>query len=139
MRKESDRDNIGGYFSYVDGVNAKCVFYSRQKGPKVIGTISFDRTYNVAAGIADLKERHFTEFENQLYQLREISMKEIASDTSLMLYEKFTGWKTHQVISRKYLNIWNCETNQLTVIPMGTIDKINKDQEKRKRKRDSNR
>jgi hypothetical protein len=48
-----------------------------------------------------------------------------------MLYEKFAKWKTHNVVSEKYLNIWNCETNQLTVITMKVVDKINKDQEKR--------
>ena len=45
---------------------------------------------------------------------------------TLMLYSKFANWKTHNVISKKYLNIWNCETNELTVIPMKTIEKINK-------------
>jgi hypothetical protein len=33
------------------------------------------------------------------------------------------------------LNTWNCETDQLTVIPMKTVEKINKDQEKRNRKK----
>jgi len=51
---------------------------------------------------------------------------------TLMLYAKFAKWKTHNVISEKYLNIWNCETNQLTVVPMKVIDNINKEQEKRK-------
>lgn len=53
---------------------------------------------------------------------------------TLMLYGEFAKWEQHNVVSEKYLNIWNCKTNQLTVIPMGVIDKINNDQEKRKRK-----
>ncbi len=53
---------------------------------------------------------------------------------TLMLYEKFTKWKQHNVVSKNYLNIWNCLTDQLVVIPMGTIDKINKDQKKRNKK-----
>jgi hypothetical protein len=53
---------------------------------------------------------------------------------TLMLYSKFAKWKTHNVVSKKYLNMWNCETNTLTVIPMDTVEKINKDQEKRKKK-----
>ncbi|MDP4239883.1 MAG: hypothetical protein Q8904_10495 [Bacteroidota bacterium] len=52
---------------------------------------------------------------------------------TLMLYEKFTKWKRHNVVSKKYLNIWDCETNELNVIPMETIQKINNDQ-KNKRK-----
>lgn len=50
---------------------------------------------------------------------------------TLMLYEKFAKWKTHNVVSEKYLNIWNCETDQLIVLPMETVDKINKDQKER--------
>lgn len=50
---------------------------------------------------------------------------------TIMLYGKFASWKSHNVISKKYLSIWNCETNKLAVIPMSTIEKINKDQEKR--------
>jgi len=52
---------------------------------------------------------------------------------TLMLYEKFAKWKSHNVVSKKYLNIWNCETDELNVIPMKTIQKINKDQENKKK------
>lgn len=53
---------------------------------------------------------------------------------TLMLYEKYAKWKQHSVVSAKYLNIWSCETNQLTVIPMDVVNKINKDAEKRQKK-----
>jgi hypothetical protein len=52
-----------------------------------------------------------------------------------MLYEKFAKWETYNVVSEKYLNIWNCETDQLTVISMDAVEKINNDQEKRKKKK----
>ena len=39
------------------------------------------------------------------------------------------------VVSKEYLNIWNCETDELTVLEMDVVEKINKDQEKRKRKK----
>ena len=52
-----------------------------------------------------------------------------------MLYEKFAKWKQHMVVSEKYMNIWNCETDELTVIPRETIEKINNDQEKRNKKK----
>lgn len=55
---------------------------------------------------------------------------------TIMLYEKFAKWKTHNVVSKKYLNIWDCETDQLTVIPMSTVKKINKNQEKRNKKKE---
>lgn len=36
---------------------------------------------------------------------------------TLMLYEKFTNWKNHIVLSKKYASIWNCKTNELNIIP----------------------
>lgn len=48
---------------------------------------------------------------------------------TLMLYEKFAKWKTHNVVSEKYLNIWNCETDQLIVLPMKAFKDIIEDQE----------
>ncbi len=35
---------------------------------------------------------------------------------TLMLYEKFAKWKQHNVVSKKYYNMWNCSANQLFVI-----------------------
>lgn len=55
---------------------------------------------------------------------------------TLMLYAKLANWKTHNVVSKEYLNIWNCETNSLAVIPMKIVEKINKDQEKRNKKKE---
>jgi hypothetical protein len=65
---------------------------------------------------------------------------------TLMLYEKFTKWKMHQVTSKNYLSIWNCDTNQLTVISTGTENansditmqtqiKVNKDLVRKSKKR----
>lgn len=36
---------------------------------------------------------------------------------TLMLYSRFTSWKTHTVVSEKYINIWDCEAAELTVLP----------------------
>ena len=52
---------------------------------------------------------------------------------TLMLYEKFAGWKQHTVISKNYFSFWNCITNDLIVITKEAMDKIDKDQEKRKK------
>src|SRR5689334_25137465 len=44
------RNNIGGYFSYVTANNmASCVFFSKEEKPKVLATITFDSTYNLDA------------------------------------------------------------------------------------------
>lgn len=57
---------------------------------------------------------------------------------TLMLYEKFAKWKQHNVASKKYLNIWNCLTDELVVIPMSTIEKINNEDGKRNRNKKQN-
>lgn len=235
LEKYKDRANIGGYFSYSDNGVAKCIFFSKGDNPKVIGTISFDNTYDTKTASTDLTERAFTENENNLYIIRRIALTTINSDTlfktynntnlnliplingddkkvyvltgpvqnnvvifgndylltfdkdnnlinkkqlhkniiainfggkeaegkevegtihshlpetgsfitatdicTLMLYEKFTGWKQHNVVSKAYLNIWDCRTDQLEVIPMEIIDKINADQKMRNKKKQEN-
>ena len=47
LENYKNRDNIGGYFSYTDNDISKCIFFSKADNPKVIGTISFDSTYNL--------------------------------------------------------------------------------------------
>jgi len=231
LENYKDRENIGGYFSYSDNDIAKCIFFSKAEKPKVIGTISFDSTYNTKTANVSLTEREFTNTENDLFEIRKLALIEINSDTlfktykntslnliplntdnnkrvyvltgpqnngvvifgndylltfdnnskllikkqlhkniipvyygekeeegkksigamhshlpetgefitatdicTLMLYEKFAKWEQHIVVSEKYMNIWNCVTDQLTVIPKDVVDKIEKDQEKRNKK-----
>jgi hypothetical protein len=228
------RENIGGYFSYFEKNVSKCIFFSKSDNPKVIGTISFDSTYNVETAKVDLSEREFTIYENDIYAIRKTALAEINSDTlfkrykntnlnliplidgnekkvyvltgpkesgvvifgndylltfdqdnklilkkqlhknimpiyyggeekegqqvvgsvhshsqetgdfmtatdicTLMLYGKFAKWKSHNVVSEKYLNIWNCETNHLTVIPMPRNEKDNKGEEKRNKNKEN--
>lgn len=230
LEKYEDRANIGGYFSYTENDLAKCIFFSKSDTPKVIGTISFNSSYDLKKAKTDLSERDFTDKEYDLYQIRKIVLEELRSDTlfkfykntnpniiplineqekkvyiltgpqesgvvifgndylltfdkdnklltkkqlhkniipiyygnekgeqvegsmhnhlpetgdfitatdicTLMLYEKFAKWKSHNVVSQKYLNIRDCETDQLTVVPIGTFDKIKKDQEKQNKKK----
>lgn len=225
-----DKANVGGYFSYTTEEISKCIFFSKTDQPKVIGTISFDSSFNTQSAKIDLTERDFSNTEYDLYAIRKIALEKVNTDTlfktynntslnlipliynkekkvyvltgpkqngvvifgndylltfdnannltqvkrlhkniipieygdkqnggkevettmhshlpetgdfitatdicTLMLYEKFAKWKRHHVVSKKYLNIWNCETDELSVIPMKTIQKINKAEEKRKK------
>jgi hypothetical protein len=235
LEKYKEQEKIGGYFSYTENNISKCIFFSKIENPRVIGTISFDSTYNVKTAKTDLTERDFTKFETDMYQIRKIAFDELSSNKdglfkfyqntnpniiplindqekkvyiltgpqkngvvifgndylltfnnqnkltskkqlhkniipieysdvnkskeaditmhshvaetgdfitatdicTLMLYEKFAKWKTHNVVSQKYLNIWNCETNELTVISKKTVEKINKDQEKKNKKKNN--
>jgi hypothetical protein len=232
LENYKDRTNIGGYFSYSVNDTSKCIFFSKSVTPKVIGTISFDSTYNTKTAKTDLTEREFTKYESDIYVIRRSALETISSDSffktyentslnliplvdgdekkvyvltgpqksgvvvfgndyllafdrnnnliskkqlhrniipisyggkaekgveiegtihshlpetgdfitatdicTLMLYEKFAKWKQHNVVSKNYLNIWNCLTDELVVLPMSTVNKIDKDQKKRKKKR----
>lgn len=225
IAKYKNQKNIGGYFSYADKDITKCIFFSRTENPKVIGTISFDSSFDIKTASLDLKERDFSPTEKDLYTIRKLALEEINSDTlfksynntnlnliplisgadkkvyvltgpqnsgvvifgndylltfdagnkllekkqlhrniiaatygtkeengdqvvgamhthlpetgefitatdvcTLMLYAKFAKWKQYNVVSEQYLNIWNCETEQLTVVSMAAVEKIQKDQ-----------
>jgi hypothetical protein len=87
LESYKDRANIGGYFSYSDNDVAKCIFFSRADKPKVIGTISFDGTYDIKTAKTDLTEREFTTNESDLYAIRKIALEAIKSDTLFKTYK----------------------------------------------------
>ena len=43
-----------------------------------------------------------------------------------MLYEKFTEWKTKIVISKKYVSIWDCQKDKLTIMTREAFDALDK-------------
>ncbi|SER33332.1 hypothetical protein [Pedobacter rhizosphaerae] len=73
--------NIGGYLSYAEGAQYKCVFFSKGEEPKVIATIKFDSTYNVQQALADGSERVFDKNEADLYSIRKAALHEVNTDT----------------------------------------------------------
>ncbi|MGY3213480.1 hypothetical protein [Mucilaginibacter sp. HD30] len=44
---------------------------------------------------------------------------------TLMLYEKFTTWKQHIVLSQNYTSIWDCERNKLSIVTAEEWKKTN--------------
>jgi hypothetical protein len=223
-----EKENVKGYFSYFENKTTKCIFFSKSVEPKVIGTITFDSTYNPQTAKIDLAERTLNETEATLHKIREIALKEVNTDTlfkkykntnlnliplvdgnerkvyvltgpkvnglvifgndylltfdqenqlqtkkslhkslipvyynnndstkvteamhtqlpktgpfmtatdvcTLMLYAKFTNWKQYSIMSSQYLNIWDCRTNELTVIHVDALEKIRKHQESKKK------
>ena len=87
LENYKDRENIGGYFSYTENDTSKCIFFSKSENPEVIGTISFDKTYNVKKAKTDISKRKFTTNENYLYLIRKIALTEINSDTLFKTYK----------------------------------------------------
>jgi len=221
MEKHPDKENGGGYFSYIkDGVPT-CIFVSRAETPVVIAEISFDSTYNVNTAVMNTKERNMTGIEKDYFELRKNALDVINSDTlfqvyknsslniipiitgkekkvyvitgttrsgvvllgndylinfdknnkavsskkihqnlipiditkgddvssmhshlpetgdyitptdicTLMLYQRFTKWKTHTVLSENYVSFWDGEKNNLAVITREAYQKIYEHQE----------
>ena len=87
LEQYKDRSNIGGYFSYTENKISKCIFFNRAKKPKVIGTISFDESYDLKKAKVDLKVRKFTKKEKSLYKIRVVALAEIETDTLFKRYE----------------------------------------------------
>lgn len=87
LESYKDRANIGGYFSYTENETSKCIFFSKADNPKVIGTISFDSTYNTKTAKTDLNERSFTNTESDIYAIRKKALAEINSDTLFKTYK----------------------------------------------------
>lgn len=222
---KDQRANLGGYFSYADGNNTNCVFFTKDGEPKVIAVITFDSTYNVETATVNDSRRDFLPIEQNLYSIRKNAYAAIRGDTmfksyqntrlnlvpiisgndkkvyvltgpsisgvvvfgndylltfdanniliskkqlhrniipinhsdgakeeyamhshlpetgeyitatdicTLMLYGKLAKWKQHIVMSEKYVNIWDCDKNQLVVLTRKAWDRINKDQKERR-------
>lgn len=82
-----EKDNIGGYFSYVKDNKTVCVFYDRNKNPQLLARISFDKDFNVKKAKIDKSKGKLTEYENEFYILRKNAISEMLSDTMFKFYE----------------------------------------------------
>ena len=87
LENYKNKANIGGYFSNTENGVAKCLFFSKEEEPKVIGTISFDSTYNTKTAQLDLTERDFTNAERDIYTIRKVALATIISDTLFKTYK----------------------------------------------------
>lgn len=88
LEQFENKEDIGGYFSYTEEEVSKCIFFSRYDPPKVMGTISFDATYDLKAANVDLKVREFTDLEQDLFLMRRNAMAVIQSDTLFKMYQR---------------------------------------------------
>ena len=218
LEKYKDTEKIGGYFSYPENDVTKCIFVSKDETPKVIGTMTFDSSFDTNKADVNLNERILTNIESDYLSLRKATETLMSNDTlfkyyentnlnivpiikdgkkkvyiltgptksgyvifgndyliefdkknnvtlkkqlhkniipieykteenggtetmhthlpetgefitatdicTLMLYEKFAQWKNHMVISKEYVSIWNCETNDLFIMTTEAMKKI---------------
>jgi hypothetical protein len=86
-RFKDQRANIGGYFSYSEANLIKCIFFSKGEDPEVLGTISFDNTYNSEKAVVNGNRRDFTIMEMDIYSIRKAALSVINSDTLFRTYK----------------------------------------------------
>jgi hypothetical protein len=55
---------------------------------------------------------------------------------TLMLYEKFTPWEQHYVVSKNDVSIWDCKKNELFILTMDAWKRIQADQQSRHPKKE---
>ena len=86
--KYKGEEKVGAWFSYADGDAVKCVYYSGELSPQILGTIAFDSTFNIKSAKVDITKREFTALERELYILRERTSIAIRTDTFFKAYPK---------------------------------------------------
>src|ERR1700761_7288506 len=87
LAKFTEREKLGGYFSYADKDTLKCIFYSKDQSPLVLGSVSFDSTWATDRAIVDLVPRAFTTTEQAFYQIRSKALDLIKTDTFFKAYQ----------------------------------------------------
>ncbi len=88
LEKYTNKEHVGGYFSYADGGNMKNIFFSKGLVPKVIYSITFDSTFNVNSAKVDTIERDFNKIEEDMFVIRSRAYLAIDGDTLFKSYEK---------------------------------------------------
>lgn len=84
----SGERGIGGYFTYIDSRTPKCLFFSRDEKPKVIGVVSFGDIKIVETATIDFKVRDFKKDERELFSIRQRALEVIKQDT---LFKNYTN------------------------------------------------
>jgi hypothetical protein len=87
LEKYKEKEKIGGYLSYTENEISKCIFFSKTEVPKVIGTMTFDETFNIHTTNTELEERELNQTELELYEIRKTALKTINSDTIFKQYK----------------------------------------------------
>ncbi len=74
LDRYKDKNNLGGYVSYLDNETPVNVFFSRNGKRRVIGQITFKGSFDPKKASIDLKERSLTLLEEDLFEMREKTM-----------------------------------------------------------------
>lgn len=81
------QDQAGGYFSYADGDQTRCIFFTRATRPQVLATITFDASFEASMAKVDTTGRELTPLEGDIYAIRQAALAEIRTDTLFKTYK----------------------------------------------------
>lgn len=79
---------IGGYFTYIDSKTPKCLFFSKDETPKVIGVVSFGDLKIIETATIDFKVRDFKKDERGLFTIRQKALEILKQDS---LFKNYTN------------------------------------------------
>lgn len=85
------RARIGGYFSYSEGDETRCLFFDTSAVPGIIAILSFDSTFSPETIVIDSVRKRFSVLEEELYFMRQKTLEEIQND-SLFVHYKNTNF-----------------------------------------------
>lgn len=98
--KYKNAADIGGYVSYTEGDIPKCVFTSKNDKTLVIGTVSFNKSFDLSKAKIDLTERKANALEQEYLNLRSKVVEAFQTDT-IFKYYKNTGLNIVPLITGK--------------------------------------
>ena len=105
IEKYNQKEKIGGYLSYSENEFSKCIFFSKGENPKVIGSMTFDQTFNIKTVKTELNERDFNKAELELYTIRTKALQIINSDTIFKQYNN-TNLNLIPIISNREKKVY---------------------------------
>lgn len=107
------KEQIAGYFSYPDGNDYSCVFFSKGEKPNIILKISFDESYALDKAKFDNQERALNKNEEHIYTVRKAALNALNTDTVFKHYNNAS------------LNVIPIVTKKNTKVYVLTAPKVN--------------
>lgn len=89
---------MGGYFSYTEGKEHKCVFFDRATPPKTLATVTFQDNFVIETATVDTLPRGLTPYETDLCDIRQKVTQEVYKDTTLFKHYKNTSYNIVPII-----------------------------------------
>lgn len=129
LENHAQKENIAGYFSYIDGGVPKCVFFSKEH--QIIGTVAFPTNYELKDAKLDLTQRAFTTIEKDYFDLRQKTLERVQSDPIFKQYEN-TNFNIIPVINQKEKKVYiitGTNLNNLVLIGNDYLLNFNKKNE----------